>query len=148
MEVASSPPHSKTLSDGALIACTALSSASSIVTPLPAALRLAKARLLRAWALPLLLRHMRIEGVLEMLGCALTEMRLVVVCEDLQLLSAAVLAIVLLLRPLVWAGPLIVTLPAKLYDFVEVRGGGGASRQHRAQVDIYDMRIFISYIYV
>jgi hypothetical protein len=37
----------------------------------------------------------------------------------MQLLSACVLAMVSLLRPLIWAGPLIVTLPQKLYAYLD-----------------------------
>ena len=39
--------------------------------------------------------------------------------EDLQTLSASALALVSLLRPLRWAGPLISTLPSELYEYLD-----------------------------
>ena len=77
------------------------------------------ARWIREWALPLLLGAMSLENVLLVLFSMLTEMQVVVVCKDLQLLSATVLALPSLLRPLEWAGPLIVTLPAKHMGYLE-----------------------------
>jgi hypothetical protein len=74
---------------------------------------------LREWAVPVLLDLVGLENVLLVLLAMLTEMQLVVVCPDLQILSASVLAMVALLRPLVWAGPLIVTLPQKLHGYLE-----------------------------
>ena len=59
------------------------------------------------WALPALLRHLPLDQIILAIGCALTEMRVVVVGEDLSVVSGCVLALVHLLRPLKWAGPVI-----------------------------------------
>ena len=74
---------------------------------------------LREWALPMLLGVMSLDNVLLVLFSMLTEARVVVVCKDLQLLSASVLALTNLLRPMVWAGSLIVTLPTKHLGYLE-----------------------------
>jgi len=66
---------------------------------------------LRDWAVPMLASMMSMEKILTVVLALLTEIQMVVVCPDLQQLSATVLGFVCLLRPLKWAGPLIVTLP-------------------------------------
>lgn len=71
------------------------------------------------WALPALLRHLPLDQIILAIGCALTEMRVVVVGEDLGVVSGCVLALVNLLRPLKWAGPVIVTLPSSLHAYLE-----------------------------
>lgn len=70
------------------------------------------------WALPALLRHLPLDQIVLALGCALTEMRIVVVGSDLSVVSSCVLALVNLLRPLKWAGPVIVTLPSTLHAYL------------------------------
>jgi hypothetical protein len=70
------------------------------------------------WALPALLRHLPLDQIILAVGCALTEMRLVVVGSDLGVVSGCVLALVNLLRPLKWAGPVIVTLPSSLHAYL------------------------------
>ena len=74
---------------------------------------------LRQWAVPVLVNLMSLDNILLVLLSMLTEIQLVVVFPDLQLLSSSVLSLISLLRPLVWAGPLIVTLPQKLKDYLE-----------------------------
>ena len=71
------------------------------------------------WALPALLRHLPLDQIILAVGCALTEMRVVVVGTDLGVVSGCVLALVNLLRPLKWAGPVIVTLPSSLHAYLE-----------------------------
>lgn len=71
------------------------------------------------WALPALLRHLPLDQIILAIGCALTEMRVVVVGDDLGVVSGCVLALVNLLRPLRWAGPVIVTLPSSLHAYLE-----------------------------
>ena len=71
------------------------------------------------WALPALLRHLPLDQIILAIGCSLTEMRVVVVGEDLSVVSGCVLALVNLLRPLKWAGPVIVTLPSTLHAYLE-----------------------------
>jgi hypothetical protein len=62
---------------------------------------------------------MTLENILTVVGCLMTEMQVVVVSPDLQVLSAAVFSFVCMLLPLKWAGPLIVTLPSSLYAYLE-----------------------------
>jgi hypothetical protein len=71
------------------------------------------------WALPALLKHVSVDHLLLILGCSLTEMRVVIVAEDLHILSACVFGLLLLLQPLSWAGPVIVTLPHSLSAYLE-----------------------------
>lgn len=71
------------------------------------------------WALPTLLKHVSVDHLLLILGCSLTEMRVVFVANDLHVLSACVFGLLLLLQPLSWAGPVIVTLPHSLSAYLE-----------------------------
>ncbi|KAJ1458999.1 DENN domain-containing protein, partial [Pelagophyceae sp. CCMP2097] len=71
------------------------------------------------WAVPVMLSKLALENVLLILGCALVELQIVFVSQDLQTLSACVLALVSMLRPLRWAGPLISALPANLGDYLD-----------------------------
>lgn len=71
------------------------------------------------WALPILLKHIPIDQILLVLGCALTEMRIIVRCSNLETLSACVLGLVYLLRPLRWSGPIITILPGIMHDYLE-----------------------------
>ena len=71
------------------------------------------------WALPILLRHLPLSEIALVVGCALSEMRIVVHSPDLSVISGVLLTIVYLLRPFKWAGPIIVTLPHTLHTFLE-----------------------------
>ncbi len=71
------------------------------------------------WALPILLRHLPLSEIALVVGCALSEMRIVVHSPDLSAISGVLLTIVYLLRPFKWAGPIIVTLPHTLHTFLE-----------------------------
>ena len=71
------------------------------------------------WTLPTLLKFVSVDHLLLILGCMLTEMRVVVVAEDLHILSACVFSLLILLRPLTWAGPVIVALPTSLSTYLE-----------------------------
>lgn len=71
------------------------------------------------WALPILLRHVPLDQLLMALGCAVNEMKIVVLSEDTTVLSGCVLALWRLLRPLKWAGNIIVTLPDFLVELLE-----------------------------
>ncbi|KAH8078815.1 hypothetical protein JL720_9565 [Aureococcus anophagefferens] len=75
--------------------------------------------LAREWSVPVMLSKLTLENVLLVLGCALVELQIVFVSQDLQTLSASALALVSLLRPLRWAGPLISTLPSELYEYLD-----------------------------
>ena len=72
------------------------------------------------WALPILLSVMSTENILQILGYLMVEVRVIVVCEDIQLLTGTVIAVTSLLRPLHWAGPIIPVLPPSLYEYLEV----------------------------
>ena len=52
------------------------------------------------WALPVLLRHLPLDQIVVAIGCALTEMKLVVTSSDPTIVSGCVLALVHLLRPM------------------------------------------------
>ncbi|GMH76814.1 hypothetical protein TrST_g11403 [Triparma strigata] len=71
------------------------------------------------WALPVLLGLLSLEDLTMVLGCAMCEMQCVFVCDNVSQLSAAVTAVVGLLRPLKWACPIIVTLPTSLHIYLE-----------------------------
>ncbi|GMI59106.1 hypothetical protein ScalyP_jg410, partial [Parmales sp. scaly parma] len=75
--------------------------------------------MLLEWALPVLLRSISIDNLLLVLGCAITENQIVFVCPDITRLSASVVSILLLLRPLSWPYPIIVTLPVHLHVYLE-----------------------------
>lgn len=71
------------------------------------------------WSLPTLLRHLPLHQIVLVLGCILAEMRIIIHSQDLSVVSGVLLALVHLLRPLKWAGPIIVTLPPSLNTFLE-----------------------------
>jgi len=64
------------------------------------------------WSLPILLKHLPLEEIMLVIGCALTEMRVIIHAPDLHVVSGCLLALTSLLRPLKWAGVIIVTLPS------------------------------------
>ncbi|GMF33996.1 unnamed protein product [Phytophthora lilii] len=69
-----------------------------------------KMALLLQWALPSLLSRLSIERLLQILSLLLVEMKLIVVSDEIPLLSSATLGLASLLHPLIWAGPLIIPL--------------------------------------
>ncbi|KAF0695705.1 Aste57867_13490 [Aphanomyces stellatus] len=75
--------------------------------------------LLLHWALPVLLKSLTFDVLLTTLAALLLETKLLVVCDDTELLTATVLGLVSLLSPLVWTGPLIAVLPATLLEYLE-----------------------------
>lgn len=77
--------------------------------------------LILQWALPQLFSYMSIDCVLQVVGLLLSEVKLIVVCDKLSLLSAACLGLPNLLFPLKWAGPLITILPSFLHEYLEVQ---------------------------
>lgn len=79
-----------------------------------------RATLLLQWSLPLLLSCLSIDTILQILGLLLTEMKVIIVCEQLSLLSAATIGLSSMLHPLSWAGPLITILPPFLQEYMEV----------------------------
>lgn len=66
------------------------------------------------WALPILLRHMPLDQIVVAIGCALTEMKVVVTSSDPSIVSGCLLALVHLLRPMKWSGTIVVNVPHHL----------------------------------
>ncbi|RHY38256.1 hypothetical protein DYB38_007604, partial [Aphanomyces astaci] len=75
--------------------------------------------LLLEWSLPIVLTSMTMDSVLQTIAALLLEMKVLVVCDDIELLTATVLGVVSLLAPLVWTGPLIAVLPSSLSEYLE-----------------------------
>lgn len=71
------------------------------------------------WALPLLLSSIPVDQIVFILGCILTEMKVVVKCKDTGVLSACIWGLVSLLRPFHWVCPLIVVLPQSLKEYID-----------------------------
>lgn len=70
------------------------------------------------WALPILLKHLPLDQIVLAIGCAVTEMKIIVKHKDFHVISTVILALVHLLHPLVWCSPMIVILPDSLLDFI------------------------------
>ncbi|RLN58840.1 hypothetical protein BBJ28_00018612 [Nothophytophthora sp. Chile5] len=79
-----------------------------------------KVTLLLQWSLPLLLSCLPVDRVLEILGFLLVEMKVIIVSNEISLLSSTTLGLASLLHPLTWAGPLISVLPPFLHEYMEV----------------------------
>eukprot|EP01038_Epipyxis_sp_PR26KG_P012259 gene12259-16439_t len=77
--------------------------------------------LILLWALPTLLKHLPLEQIMLALGCAVSEMKIIVKHKDFNVISAVIFALVMLLKPLKWCPGLnvIVILPDKLPEFTE-----------------------------
>jgi hypothetical protein len=74
--------------------------------------------LILQWALPTLLKYLPLDQVILCLGCAVTEMKIIVKHKDTHVISSVILALIHLLKPLKWCSPVIVTLPDELKDLV------------------------------
>lgn len=79
-----------------------------------------KHTMLLQWSLPLLLTNLTIDQILQILAMLLTEMKVIMVSEQLSLLSSATLGLPSMLQPLSWVGPLITVLPPLLHEYMEV----------------------------
>ena len=71
------------------------------------------------WALPVLLRRLSLHVLLKALAALLAELTVVVECDDEADLSACVLGLLTLAKPLHPAGPMIVVLPDKFMDYLD-----------------------------
>jgi hypothetical protein len=71
------------------------------------------------WALPVLLRKLPLDQISLAIGCALIEMHVIVLSPDLSVMSACLLGIVHLLRPLKWVGVVVVTLPESQHEYLD-----------------------------
>ncbi|KAK1940479.1 Suppression of tumorigenicity 5 protein [Phytophthora citrophthora] len=78
-----------------------------------------KVVLLLQWALPSLLSRLSIDRLLQILSLLLLETKIIVVSDEIPLLSSATLGLASLLHPLVWAGPLISVLPPSMHEYME-----------------------------
>jgi hypothetical protein len=70
------------------------------------------------WALPTLLKYLPLDQIILALGCAITEMKVIVKHKDLHVVSSCILALIQLLKPLKWCSPVIITLPDQLTDLL------------------------------
>jgi hypothetical protein len=70
------------------------------------------------WTVAVACRRVSPATLVDVLGCLLIEGQLVVCCDDVEELSAVVLSLVCLLRPLVWQSTFIPLLPTKLVDML------------------------------
>ncbi|KAH9083284.1 hypothetical protein LEN26_021011 [Aphanomyces euteiches] len=75
--------------------------------------------LLLEWALPIVLEFVSLETLVDTLAALLIESKLLVICEEMELLTASILGAVSLMSPLVWTGPLIAVLPNTLLEYLE-----------------------------
>ncbi|CAM9491829.1 unnamed protein product, partial [Scytosiphon promiscuus] len=64
-----------------------------------------------AWALPATLSLIPVDVLVAVLGALMCEYQVIVVSEDLGLLSSVVLALAALIRPLLWVHPLVPVMP-------------------------------------
>ncbi|KAG1689612.1 hypothetical protein DVH05_002119 [Phytophthora capsici] len=78
-----------------------------------------KVVLLLQWALPSLLSRLSIDRLLQIVSLLLIETKIIVVSDEIPLLSSATLGLASLLHPLVWAGPLISVLPPSMHEYME-----------------------------
>jgi len=67
--------------------------------------------LLAEWGLPLLLYHLSMDTLIKMLSAILLEKKVLVVCENLRVLSGIVLSIPALIRPFVYQWVVIAMIP-------------------------------------
>lgn len=74
--------------------------------------------LILQWTLPTLLKSLPLDQVVLCLGCAMTEMKIIVKHKELSVASSIILAIQRLLRPLKWCSPVIVTVTEEMMDLV------------------------------
>jgi hypothetical protein len=71
------------------------------------------------WSLPVLVNFLLLDQIVLALGCAMMEMKIIVCHKDPNVVSAIIMALINLLRPLKWCSPLIISLPDSLTDFID-----------------------------
>ena len=76
-------------------------------------------RQLFSWGGPALIGAISLERTLVVLGCALTETKIVFVSNNASILGSSVLAFSTLLLPLIWSGPLVPVLPTHLLHMLD-----------------------------
>ncbi|TYZ61048.1 hypothetical protein PybrP1_012137 [[Pythium] brassicae (nom. inval.)] len=75
--------------------------------------------LLLEYAAPTLFALLSVDQVLFLLGCLCCEHKVLVVSDHVNVVSSCVLALITLLSPLQWAGPVITVLPPRLDELLE-----------------------------
>ncbi|CAM6084550.1 unnamed protein product [Calypogeia fissa] len=71
------------------------------------------------WATATLCRALSLENVMTVFAGALLEKQMVVLCPNLGVLSAIVMALIPMIRPYEWQSLLLPILPGKMLDFLE-----------------------------
>lgn len=74
--------------------------------------------LILQWTLPTLLKYLPLDQVILCLGCAMTEMKIIVKHKDINVISSIILALQRLLRPLKWCSPVIITVTEEMMDLI------------------------------
>eukprot|EP01121_Diplochlamys_sp_Union-15-3_P009250 TRINITY_DN2515_c0_g1_i1.p1 TRINITY_DN2515_c0_g1~~TRINITY_DN2515_c0_g1_i1.p1 ORF type:complete len:343 (+),score=27.26 TRINITY_DN2515_c0_g1_i1:39-1067(+) len=81
-----------------------------------------EAKLICKWGLGCLVKFLPMDIFLQLYSALLQEEKLVLVCENLSVLSAAALSLLPLMRPLVWQGTFIPILPKQLHECLHAPG--------------------------
>ncbi|GMG17662.1 unnamed protein product [Phytophthora fragariaefolia] len=87
--------------------------------PHSASLIVERRHLLLEYAAPTLFGLLSVDQVLFLLGCLCCERKVLVVSDHVNIVSSCVLALITLLHPLQWAGPVITVLPPRLNELLE-----------------------------
>ncbi|KAF4322322.1 hypothetical protein BBO99_00003977 [Phytophthora kernoviae] len=87
--------------------------------PHSASLAVERRHLLLEYAAPTLFGLLSVDQVLFLLGCLCCERKVLVVSDHVNIVSSCVLALITLLHPLQWAGPVITVLPPRLNELLE-----------------------------
>jgi hypothetical protein len=84
-----------------------------------AALAAEECEALAVWSVATICRELSLQNVLSMFACTLLEKQMVVICPNLGILSAVVLAMKPMIRPYQWQCLLLPVLPNQMLDFLE-----------------------------
>lgn len=76
------------------------------------------AYMIMLWALPVLLKYLPLDQIILALGCAITEMKIIVMHPNYNVISSVIMALMQLLRPLRWCPPVIVILPDQYQEII------------------------------
>jgi len=87
--------------------------------PHSSSLEVERRHLLLEYAAPTLFGLLSVDQVLFLLGCLCCERKVLVVSDHANIVSSCVLALITLLHPLQWAGPVITVLPPRLNELLE-----------------------------
>ncbi|KAK1934677.1 DENN domain-containing protein 1C [Phytophthora citrophthora] len=87
--------------------------------PHSASLVVERRHLVLEYAAPTLFGLLSVDQVLFLLGCLCSERKVLVVSDHVNVVSSCVLALITLLHPLQWAGPVITVLPPRLNELLE-----------------------------